>query len=248
MTQSNHLINEWVTNIINTTSKNVSDKLYTTLTCELRLTFIKTNECCICDSIGTSKSLYTDNWNGRHALKGWYYCEKCKPYVMFAKNMKEITANELFYYTYKYLKYKPIAFWRKSRTLAIDSYLLRDGFIDSHDYLDVISIHYGGRVLFHISWSQGGEMVSKHITLSNVIYFNRYLFGYSWTDMECIKRCRVTQEKKWQDKWISKLEYEYQIADNWNIIKWHLRKYGIPFKCLNIILDYWGELYVFVSA
>ena len=66
--------------------------------------------------------------------------------------------------------------------------------------------------------------------------------------MECIQRCRVTHEKKWQNKWISKLEYEYQIADNWNIIKWHLRKYGIPFKCLSIILDYWGELYVFVSA
>jgi hypothetical protein len=223
-----------------------------------RLTFLQENYCRVCEkTVRTNEIRYTDNYIGRCGLYGWAYCDECGPFIQFAYDNKEINVEHLFRYTYLWLADIQLNFWRRSRSDPTrTSYMVQDAKI-AKDVSDVI-LYTKNRIGCNVEWpgSMPGSMpvhmststIWKTVPLSNIICFNRALFGYSTDECRMISLCKHRDNPKWIEKWLPKFQYEYQVANAWDIFRLCVNRIFIqmglscPIECKYYIKDYLGEL------
>tara|TARA_B100000575_G_C23134334_1_gene658595 strand:+ start:1347 stop:2156 length:810 start_codon:yes stop_codon:yes gene_type:complete len=217
-----------------------------------RLTFVVQDYCTVCDKYSSDcKTLYTDNYIGTAGLQGWMYCNNCAPFVKYACIYKELTSDHLFRYTYKWLSKYKLNFWRISKSDPTKQpYMVTDSKIMS-EYVQPDSVYYKkNRVYINLEWKGSLPGVTnidtlyKAVFLSNIICFNRDIFGYNANNCRFLSVSNQKDYPDWYDKWVSRFKFEYDIAKSWDTLELCINRTCqekniiLPTECKYCILNY----------
>lgn len=223
---------DWIKQEIITLCINIIDK-YEYMKFPLRAVMIRADYCYCCDKlVKESYQLREDSFNGRYNHISWIYCTKCKLYVNLADKYVYNEANYIRYEKCEILQNRNFSFWRVSSNKLIKPYIQKEAIIDKK-YGDMI-FQYDNRVATIVTWN---DDLSKSISLSNLIFYNRDFFGYELDEFPIYG---------YPKKWISLFEKEYKIANEWYYLILSLNKIKyIPNDIKKNIFYYWNSLHLF---
>lgn len=233
--ESNHVMIE---RIVRDVVDNILDKWLNIILYPKRLIMIYTHWCSVCDSTHCENEINvthcdTARFHGRY---GWTFCNKCSVYSPLIKHY--------YYYNYtdyiqrsacRVLKGKPFAFYRKSSNRMIEPYIEYNGYYDqgSHDFIHINIDTQNINVI--ISWDDK----MKSIDISNLIFYNRSIFGYEYENfpiqtiprkMKPLLRSHYNHCKEWYT-----LECVFKRSSYQN-------NKHIPDAIQRVIFRYWNNL------
>jgi len=204
--------------------------------CPRRLVMTKIHWCSICDTTENTNKCSTHNYDspsGR-CIHGWTFCEKCSVY------------NDLLH-TYYYMHYtsfirrkhirplkkKIFSFYRKPSDTSIVPYIEHNGYYLDYD-MDFICINNTHTDIYvTIAWNK----YIKSVPLTNIIFYNRHIFGYEYNEFPIIQIPR---------KMIPILHKHYRHCKEWYILDciFHYHKTNIPMDIQTIIFRFWNNVYI----
>lgn len=227
---SNNFIKEILITLIN----KILDS-YENIKYPFRAVMIKANYCYCCDKNNNETFFLRENsFSGNFKNNSWIYCKDCEIYVNLA--------NKYYYNNTKYIQYDKssllenynYSFYRVSSNVTVKPYIQKKCYFNfrNGDYIK----EYFNRVSVLISWKSYNELC-KNIPLSNLIFYNRQIFGYKYNKFP-LKDIPI--------KWHKLITNEYNISNEWYNLHLILnKKTYFPKEILNIIFRFWNDLYQF---
>ena len=133
-------------------------------------------------------------------------------------------------------KYK---FWRVSSNCNISPYIQEnsESLKQMGNTLFLAVKNNKKRVNIPISWTLNRDEYSKLLFLSNLIYFNRNIFGYSLL---------VLDIPDLNPDWINAIKKEYKLANIWSELLLVLLENNIPYGVIRSICLIWGGFTGFI--
>lgn len=246
----NPTIENFIDDIIRgTTDKHINLKLKAPNSF-MRMVFISQDKCYCCEKIRQStKEIKIDNYLGFNRY-GWICCNECMPYIMINKAEREKKMDCLPFTCYKDYTRKNIKFWRHSTTDPnLEPYLVEDA---KFEYSSANAFEIKNKyntLTASITWEardKDGQLINyfltKAIPVSNLIFFNRNLFGYDVSTFKkmFINKSNYRNDLFWCTKWIKSIEKHYEHANSWlEFYRIAVHK-NIPRVIILQILVYWG--------
>lgn len=250
---SNVWENPTIENFVNDIIRGISDK-HINLTMKapnsfMRMTFIVDGKCYCCEKTRQNiKEIRIDNFLGFNRY-GWICCEECKPFVMIDKGRREKKMNCLPYTCYKNYTDKRLKFWRHSTSdPSLEPYLVENAKFEhcSANGFEVRDKY--NSLTASVSWEthdKNGRLINfliKAIPVSNLIFFNRDLFGYNIYTFKknFIDKCEYINDLFWCTKWLKSIKKHYEHANGWHEFYRIAVRKNIPRVIVLQILAYWG--------
>ena len=230
------MITPMITSIIHDIVENSMTKWLSIIEYPRSLVMSKVHWCSICDTTRISNCCEThpyDTPTGRHIL-GWTFCQHCKVYDELLEE----------YYYKKYVSFirkrhlRPLremtfSFYRKPTRDTIHDYIEHHGFYLQNN-VDFIVINKANTDIYvSIAW----DTYIKRVTMSNILFYNRSIFGYDYNDFP-IDNIPL--------KMIPILHKHYAQCKEWYILDciFHYHKTNIPMDIQTIIFRFWNNVYI----
>ena len=231
-----YIVNEIIDTILNK---------WTTITDNyIRLVMRGMYWCSICDKDYNNEQIKTLHVNTPRCgyIYGWLYCKRCKVYVdliriYYYKNYCNfLSSNSCKPYRYFFFN-----FYRKSSNENIKPYIQTKAFYKYMDYDLFTFDKKTNQVYVQISWTFDMITWTKLINLSNLIFYNRNIFGYSISDFK-IKNL----SKKFKDGIIQ----QYNYSNEWFILNCIFYRMSLMHKHIPDLIQYkiftfWNDLFIF---
>ena len=236
----------YIRSLVNELVDTIIDKWVNITDSYNRLVMKRTDWCSVCDAIYTgeqTKTLYIDSSRGR-SLYGWLLCKRCHIYEKIIKQ---------YYYKY-YCNFIPATlckcykdnyfnFYRKSSNPAIQPYIQTKAFYKHHNY-DFITIDKPStHVYVQISWLVNNIEFTKLINLSNLIFYNRNIFGYAIHDFTIQDLSTV------HNLFPKGIIQQYNHSNEWHMLSclfYRMRtNKHIPDLIQKNIFTFWNDLFIF---
>ena len=231
--QSTHIVKD----ILNETIDDILTKWFCAILGPTRLVMIKMDWCYICDTIHISNKCSTHTFDSPtgHSIYGWTYCKKCKIYnklidLYYYKNYTSFIRK-------KYLKHlinTSFSFYRKSSSNYILPYIEHHGGYNYEGTKDFIFLDTNkNKLCVTIGW----DLYVKNISLVNLIFYNRPLFGYEYDSFPIKRVPRLIHPF---------LKENYRYCKEWHTLDciFYYYKHNIPFDIQKIIFKYWNNLFI----
>ena len=236
----------YIRSLLNELVDTIIDKWVNITDSYSRLVMKRTDWCSVCDDIYTgeqTKTLHVDSSRGR-SLYGWLLCKRCHIYEKLIKQ----------YYYKHYCNFIPATlckcykdnyfnFYRKSSNPAIQPYIQTKAFYKHHNY-DFITIDKPStHVYVQVSWLVNNIEFTKIINLSNLIFYNRNIFGYAIQDFTIQDLSTV------HNLFPKGIIREYNHSNEWHILscifyRMRINKH-IPDLIQKNIFTFWNDLFIF---
>lgn len=163
------------------------EKFHSCIIPPIRCSMIRMRQCYICDSESEdldSLCTYLKSYEKRN-LVAYLSCDKCKSIVPTLLNLYEESGNYIpnsIYDGYNIVN-STIQFFRKSRSQNIKPYIEKGASIDINAY-PVFHKTNDGCLNVLVYWTTlipglyGSDIITKTISMANIIHHNRAIFGY----------------------------------------------------------------------
>jgi len=184
-----------------------------------RLVMIRMDKCYCCNK--NTKELiesYSDDYLGRFKRIGWISCEKCELYLNLSKNYYEKKLTN--YYPNRLIQFyktKRFNFWRVSLSNKnIPAYVQKEAFyvgLSTGNFLQIYEKNNKSRISICMNWMNEvnlNDIYKKYVPLANLIFYNKDLFGNSYSEMNLIKIDNY--------KWKNLFKKEYEISNYYSSI------------------------------
>ena len=239
----NPTIENFVDDIIRGSIDNYTDLALKAPNSFMRMTFIAQDKCYCCENIRQStKEIRIDNYLGFNRY-GWICCDECKPYIMIDKESREKKMDCLPYTSYKDYTTEQIKFWRHSTSdPSLEPYLIENA---KFEYCSANAFeikHKYNSLTASVSWEVRHKFLTKAIPVSNLIFFNRNLFGYDVSTFKknFINKSSYSNDLFWCTKWVKSVKKHYEHANSWLEFYRIAVNKNIPRVIILQILVYWG--------
>jgi len=248
MTSINTTSTTSTTSIINKLTNEIVDTIidkWTTITDRYtRLVMKRVDWCSVCDKIYEGeniKTLTVDSSRSR-MLYGWLLCRRCCVYEDLIKQYYyKHYCTFIPYSVCKHYKNYTFNFYRKSSNPSIVPYIQTQAYYKHNDY-DFLTIDTKtSHVYAQISWKYTNNLDwTKLINLSNLIFYNRNIFGYSIRDLN------MSHLSKRFSKGIIR---QYNQSNEWYVLCCILYRNRIiqyiPYLIRQNIFKYWNCVGIF---
>ena len=225
-----------VKNLVNEIVDDILNKWLFVIEAPNRLVMVKMDWCSICDTTLKSNECYIHNYDSPtgHGVLGWSYCQKCKIYnklidLHYYKNYTLFIRGKYIQHLLK----NTFSFYRKPSIDKYPSYIEKEAFyvktIRDFIFLD----KQKNKICVTIGW----DNYMKNISLTNLIFYNRKLFGYEYNHFPI---------KNYPNIMISYLQKDYYHCKEWYVLDciFNFYKKNIPFEIQKIIFRYWNNLFI----
>ena len=206
-----------------------------------RCVFIRMKECYICGKTTKKDTIikYIDNYQKNH-LVGYISCDKCKSIIKILYKIYEENGLYIPNKLYNNFSSKNFKFYRVSSNKNIKPYIQLNASLNLTNH-EIFRKDTNNRLVSLINWHNNNILtinneLMKTITLANIIYNNRKLFGYRLKDGPLIQCAQF---------WHTLINREYIIASKFKIFLKCLchKKIHINYDVQKIIEELWlGEL------
>lgn len=191
-----------------------------------RMVMIKSGICYICKKKVETFTIRSDDFNGTYNQEGWIYCKKCAPIMRLSKIYYENKQPFLTYSKTDFIRNVHFNFWRVSSNPKIQPYIQKEAksLRCIGNTLTIFQKNAVSRLYVPVLWKYKGEEYNKPVSLSNLIQFNRGVFGYTkeiFTNID--------------EKWVSLIKKEYDIANVWCHMLFVFNKINIPYGIIRNI-------------
>jgi len=177
-----------------------------------KLTWIIQDKCYICDK--PDQDVYTYHVKFCYSYRfGYIACNKCK---VLLDIYKDISQENGTYVKNTMIINKDIKFYRVSRTCNIPPYI-QEGYLEPK--IQPVFIKEGNKLITTVNWNE----LNKNIPLSNLIFFNRNIYGYSIKEGP-FKECKSIWKKELQDS--------YKVANNF----FHFYKFALKHTIFDMLV------------
>lgn len=204
-----------------------------------RLTMIIMGWCSICDITDSSNDIclnYYDTPRSRY-LYGWTYCKACSPYITLL-NTHYYTNYTTFFRKLSMSIFEdiPLSFYRKSSNPKIVPYIEHNGYYTPTPYDFIYENINTHSINVSISWNE----CVKPISLSNLIFYNRSIFGYEPSEFPIQNIPTLI---------VSLLHSHYDHCKEWYVLECIFKHYSftnthIPDIIQHTIFNYWNNLFI----
>ena len=212
------------------------DRFHKDIICPSRIVFLRMNYCYVCEStvVGDCSITYAGNISGR---LGYVACVKCQSIVPRLFEIYAELGSWVPRSIYDGYDLSAIRFLRKSMSRPSLPIYIETGSIALNVHSPLLRVD--DRIRSYVWWKDGtdgtdGIAVEKSVCLSNLIFHNREMYGYS---AKCGPFARTTA------CWGESLQGEYDKANQFWLVKesgWMAR---LPNEIRHEILLFWrGEL------
>lgn len=211
----------------------------------LRLVMCPMNNCYICgEKHKYTKSMYIKNYLRLHHY-GYQFCKKCECLVDIFMNIYEESGNYIPNNKFDKNLLNNLRFFRISSNTTIKPYIVKNAWLNINLFpiitLDKDPGYKDNNLCSTICWdlNPNNEFAQKSILLSNLIYYNRGIFGYS-PNSGILKGC--------SSYWKQSIEKAYNIANIpiyfiYCVYKKKKLDNNIDNLVLSRIIEYWkGDL------
>lgn len=206
----------------------------------IRAVMIRSNFCYICNS--NKENIFflkEDSYFGLYSNYGWLYCDKCKKLVDLIQQYFYNNVSYIRYSKVKIFENHSLSFLRVSSNKEIKPYIQKNSYYNPCEGNFLNIFNNNKRISVTITWNQSEfSKLVKIIPLSNLIFYNRKVFGYKMLDFP-IKNL----SKKWLD--LLKKEYDYSNKFFLFLLILNRNKKFISQDLLKIIFDFSNDLHVF---
>jgi len=151
----------------------------------VRMVMISTKDCYICDKrCGITNSKYIKNYLRLHHY-GYQFCNKCKCLVNIFLDIYEESGNYIPNNKFDKNLLTNLKFFRVSSDKAIKPYIEKNAWLNINlfpiIFLNNNSDNKNNNLSVIICWNldEHNNYIHKTILLSNLIYYNRHIFGFS---------------------------------------------------------------------
>lgn len=235
-----HFIHSLLNDIID----NILDKWLNIVGGYLRLVMRNAYWCSICDKNYINEQITTIYVNSPRSgyIYGWTHCNKCNIFN---------TLIEKYYYIhycnfiqsklckpYRKLNFN---FYRKPSNLNIKPYIQKKAIYKYLDYDFLTLDKKTNHVYAQITWTINSISWTKLINLSNLIFYNRDIFGYSIDDFKI---------KHISNQFKRGIIQQYNHTNEWYMLhcifnRKSITNIHIPDLIQNKIFLFWNNLYIF---
>ena len=203
-----------------------------------RLVMTPIRICYICDKDNkTTYSKYIDSYLSLHHF-GYQYCGKCGCLIDIFKNQCEEKGFYIPNKKFKKKKLNNLRFFRVSSNPEILPYIHHTSWININEHPIITLLEK--KLYSIICWNEDGEKnenaetyIQKRILLSNIIFYNRTIFGYSQEE-GILKVCSSYWKKALKKTYdsaniplifITCIDRKYKNYNIDNLIKSHIIEY-----------------------
>ena len=215
----------------------------------MRMVFISEGKCYCCGhNRQDTKEIRIDNYLGFNRY-GWITCGECRPFVMLDKLRREKKMDCLPYKCYKDYTTKNIKFWRHSLIdTNLEPYLVNNARFEHCSANGFEFKKKYNSLTASVGWEthdKNGRLISflvKAIPVSNLIFFNRNLFGFNVSTFKknFIDKSEYSDDLVWCNKWTKSIKKHYEHANGWHEFYRIAVRNNIPRVIILQILQYWG--------
>jgi hypothetical protein len=235
-------VTDIVTGIVNETVNSILSKWLSIIENPRRLVMIYSNWCSICDTTTSTNKCHTHRYDSPSScgIYGWTYCQKCSvyEYLLQAYYYKHYTTFIRNKYT-KPLRNKSFSFYRKSSDTTILPYIEHNGTYQRTDSNFICVNRDNSNIYITVCW----DNLQKSVCLSNILFYNRNIFGYDYDDFP-IKKIPVQMK--------SLLRKQYTHCNEWYTLDCIFYRYRqeyttqpyLPIEIQKIIFTYWNNLFL----
>lgn len=204
----------------------------------IRAVMIRPDYCFMCES--PNKNIHfrrEDSFSGHYNCYNWISCDKCLSLLDIIEKYYYDSCNFIQYSLAKILEDEDYRFFRVSSNKNLKPYIQENCYFcfNEGNYIN----KFNNRVTATMSWdSSVFNRLVKTIPLANLIYFNRFKFGYKYEDFPI---------KNLNNNWKMLIKKEYTKANSFEqfLLIMNRIKKNFPEEILKIIFSYSIDLHIF---